>query len=160
GSTFSDRFVWVYRQNGSGPGGLTTVACAGAYFNGQSSATFSVQAGTTYYIQAGGVFSWSTGTLDLSVQSVPPPANDDLADAGSIGTLPFSDTADLTAATTEPAGPSPGSGCFGTSNSVWYSFTPATTGSITSSVDQYGDGIAVYTGSSLGGLSRVGCTSW
>jgi hypothetical protein len=64
-STFFDRFLWVYRQDGSGFGGLTTIACASPYYNGQSTVTFSVQAGKTYYLQAGGVFSYSSGTLNL-----------------------------------------------------------------------------------------------
>src|SRR2546421_4956884 len=59
GSSFSDRIVYVYRQDGSGFGGLSTVACASPYYNGQSSATFQVQAGKTYYLQAGGFFSYS-----------------------------------------------------------------------------------------------------
>ena len=34
----------MYRQDGSGLGGLTTVACASPFYNGQSSTTFTVQA--------------------------------------------------------------------------------------------------------------------
>jgi PKD repeat protein len=155
-STFFDRFVWVYRQDGSGFGGLTTIACASPYYNGQSAATFTVEAGKTYYLQAGGVFSYSTGTLNLSLEAIPPPENDDFAGATSIGALPFSNTQDLTGATLEAGEPAPA--CFSTSNTVWYSFTAGTTQSIMATVDEYGVGIAAYTGSSLSALSSVGCS--
>src|SRR5438046_1192732 len=43
-STFFDRILYVYRQGGSGFGGLTGVACASPYYNGVSNATFHVEA--------------------------------------------------------------------------------------------------------------------
>jgi PKD repeat protein len=156
-SSFFDRILYVYRQDGSGFGGLSTIACASPYYNGQSSATFSVEAGKTYYLQVGSFYSFSTGTLNLSVEAIPPPPNDDFANATSIGALPFSGTEDLSAAAVEPGEPGPG--CFGTNNTVWFSFTAGTTQSLTATIDQYGAGIASYTGNSLSGLSQVGCTS-
>src|SRR5207244_12317908 len=87
-SSFSDPILYVYQQNGSGFGGLSTLACASPYYNGLSSATFHVQAGTTYYIQVGGFYSWSSGTLNLAVTAILPPANDDFASATSISAFP------------------------------------------------------------------------
>src|SRR4029077_1967098 len=53
-SSFFDRVLYVYRQNGSGFSGLATVGCASPYFNGLSSVTFNASAGVTYYLQGGG----------------------------------------------------------------------------------------------------------
>jgi hypothetical protein len=53
-----------------------------------------------------------------------PPANDDVADATIIGGLPYSDTVDLSAASTEPGEPDP---CLGSpGRSAWYVVTPST----------------------------------
>ena len=67
------------------------------------SLTFNAQAGTTYYIQA----EWGSsgaGNLQLNLQAIPAPANDNFADAELIGALPFSATVDNTGATLEPDG--------------------------------------------------------
>ncbi len=40
---------------------------------------------------------------------------------------------------------------------MWYSFTPATTQSVTLRTDQYGAGVGVYTGTSLTNVSQVAC---
>ncbi len=161
GSSFFDRFLWVYRQDGTGLGGLNLIACASPYYNGASTTTFNVQAGKTYYLQAGGVFSSSTGTLSLSVQAIPPPANDNFANATAITAVPFTDGPDLTGATTETNEPTPS--CGGApSGSVWYAFTPPSTGSYTmDATANSGFGFvieyAAYTGSSLGSLSGAAC---
>lgn len=155
GSSFFDRIVYVYRQDGSGFGGLSTLACASPYYNGESSATFKVQAGKTYYLQAGGFFSYSTGTLTLSVQTIPPPPNDDFANATGVASVPFGDNSDLTAATVESGEPTPSCG-FQPQGTVWYSFTPSTAGSYTFDTSSYSE-FAAYTGSSLGGLSEKAC---
>lgn len=83
------------------------------------------------------------------MSQIPTPVNDDFANATAIGLLPFSDTQDLSAASTEPG--EPAATCFGSGNSEWYSFTPATTQSVMAT-SSYGAGIAVYTGNSLSGL--------
>ena len=116
--------------------------------------TFRATAGTTYHIQVGGYFA--SGTLQLTLSQVPPPPNDDFADATSIGLLPFSDTVNLTAATTQPSEPSPS--CVGLQNTAWYAFTPATTQSVTARIDQVGAGLGVYTGTSLADLTQVDCS--
>jgi PKD repeat protein len=83
------------------------------------------------------------------------PTNDDFTAAAPITAVPFSDTVDLSAATTQPSEPSPS--CTGLQNTVWYSFTPATSQSVTLRTDQYGAGVAAYTGTSLSNLSQVTC---
>jgi hypothetical protein len=57
-----------------------------------------------------------------SVALAAPPANDQLAAATGIGSLPASATVDLTEASTEVDEPA---GCFGPSQTAWWSFTPA-----------------------------------
>jgi PKD repeat protein len=158
GSTFIDRIEYVYRQDGSGFGGLTTIACASPYYNGASSATFPVEAGKTYYLQVGGFYSDSSGTLNLSVEAIPPPGNDDFANAASVSSIPYSDSPDLTGATLQSDEPMPSCG-YSPQSTVWYAFTPASSGSYivgTSTASFYPE-LAVYAGSALPTLSEVSC---
>src|SRR6266516_3542637 len=137
-------------------GSLNLVDCGNYYQGGK--VTISATAGTTYYFMAAsccGSGNNGGGTLQLSVSQVFPPGNDNFVNATPIGALPLSDTQDLSAATVESGEPGPG--CFGTNNTVWYSFTAQTTQSITATTNQYGVGIAAYTGNSLSNLSQVGC---
>ena len=154
-SSFFDRVVYVYQQTGSGFGGLSTVACASPYFNGSSSATFTATAGKTYYLQVGGFFSSSVGTLNLSVQAILPPPNDNFASATPVTSLPFSDSIDTTAATTEPGEPFP---CGSTGGTAWYTYTPPQTGSVTASAPApFSVQLAAYTGGAVGSLTSMGC---
>jgi hypothetical protein len=145
----------VYQQNGTGLSGLSFQDCIG--YGGSS--TFAAQAGTTYYFQVG---STGTGTFNFQfhVQQIPPPANDDFANATQVTAVPSSDTVSHpVAATLEPGEPG---ACFGgdQSGSVWWAFTPTASGPYSASVQGAVSGyttLAAYQGSSLGGLSQVGC---
>jgi PKD repeat protein len=151
-NTFNSLF-FIYEQEGTGFGGLVNLGCPG------NSGTFHLLADTTYYIQAGSAFSGG-GTLQLTVRQIPPPPNDDFANATAISpaALPFSDTQIATAATTEPGEPTPTcSARQPLPNSWWYSFTPTSAGSFTASSTGGAAVIAAYTGSSLANLSQVGC---
>lgn len=159
--TFGSNYDTVLSAWTGTQGSLTSVACNDDFNGAQSKITFPAAAGTTYYFMAArccGSGGNGGGNLQFSVNQLFPPGNDAFANATPISTLPFSDTQDLSTATVEPGEPGPG--CFGTSNTVWYSFTAGTTQSITASVNQYGDGIAAYTGSALASLSQVGCTPY
>jgi PKD repeat protein len=137
---------------------LNSVACNDDFSGSQSKITFAATAGTTYYFlvaQCCGSGGTGGGSLEFSLSQLAPPGNNDFANATPIGALPFSDTQDLTAATAEPA--EPGSGCFASDATVWYSFTAGTTQSVSATTDQFGAGVAAYTGNSLGSLSQVGC---
>jgi len=143
----------LWQSFGSGFGGLSFQRCL--FYGG--SLEFSASAGSTYYIQAG---SNNTGSalLQLNLQQVPPPANDNFANAGSIGTLPFSDNVDMSAATLEPGERTPAGAFTPITASVWYAFTPLVTESLSASANSccITPILAVYTGSSLTGLTQVG----
>jgi PKD repeat protein len=113
-----------------------------------------LDAGKTYYIQlATRFFFEGGGPLQFTMSAIPAPANDDFADATTIGSIPFEDVGQLTAATVEPGEPQP-SPYYPPAASVWYEFTPAASGSIMAN----GAGIAVaaYTGNALGNLELLG----
>jgi hypothetical protein len=137
----------AYQSNG---GGLGFMSCI---FGG--SLTFTANAGTTYYFQVGTYLSGSVH-IQLNVTQVPPPANDDFANAKAVGALPFTDTADMTAATTEPDEPvTPGG--LAIAGSAWYVFTATESESLTAnaSVCCATPTLAVYTGDSLASLTEV-----
>ena len=84
-----------------------------------------------------------------------PPSNDDISNATAITSLPFNDIVDISQATFAPTDVS---FCFGQAQSVWYQFTPATSGQVAfdSSLSNQPISIDVFTGSP-GALSFVGC---
>jgi PKD domain len=138
----------VWHQTGGGFGGLSSVGCTS--FGG--SVNWNAQGGQTYYIQAGSIFG-DAGTLHVNVNLIPPPPNDNFVDATAINSLPFSDTANLLAATVEPNEPSL---CNNTpTGTVWYSFTPSVSESVMATIN--GGAVAAYTGSSLTNLTSQGC---
>jgi PKD domain len=152
GSSY-DAIAMVYVVTGHGFGGLTPVACARRYNE--------LTAGTTYAIQvidenpAGG-----GGTLSLSIEQVMPPSNDAFASAAPVTSLPFTGHVDLTAATLEAGEPDAAS-CLGFPPliaSAWYAFTPSTEGQLQVFLEAgFENSAAVYTGSSLGTLTRLSC---
>ncbi|MEU9825350.1 PKD domain-containing protein [Micromonospora chersina] len=87
---------------------------------------------------------------DLTLAAV----NDDFAAALPVGALPYENVQDLSAATAEEGEPT---SCFGSTRTVWYSYTPTTTGMVTAGTGPDYPGIAVYTGSSLDSLTEVFC---
>jgi hypothetical protein len=148
-------FAVVYRaDSNNGFLGLTPIATL-AYvpYPGFS---FSVQAGKTYYIQGGesDPYGWAS-TLGLHLEVIPPPPNDNFADAISITSTPYSDSQNMAAATVESGEPMACGGPF--TQSTWYAFTPTTTGTY----GGYGvSGVNVYTGSSLSNLTSIACANW
>lgn len=152
-SDFSVGFV-AYEATGPGFAGLSSIACN--WFGGSSSVA--VNAGTTYYIQVGDAFGGS-GLMNLSVEELAAPSNDDFAAATPIGALPFSGTVDLSGATVEPGEPSPS----GTPvvASAWYSYTAVTDATVV--VPFFGNCCAqlgVYTGNSVPSLALIASGDW
>ncbi len=143
----------LWRSTGGGIGSLSFAGCLG--FGG--SMTASGSPGVTYYVQAGSV-SPGSANLQLSIEEVPPPPNDDFVNAAPIGTLPFSQTVAMLAATTEPLEPLTPPGGPTLSATAWWTFTPGESGSIL--IRPIGccagaSGIGVYTGTTLGALTAV-----
>jgi hypothetical protein len=143
----------VWQSFGPGIGSLSFAGCLGA----GGSMELSASANTTYYIQAGSV-SIGSARLQLDVAEVPRPANDDFANATQISSLPFSDTADRTGAGLENGEPTFPS-CGSISHTIWHAFTPTKDETLYAhgSASGVNSVIAVYTGSSLAGLTEVGC---
>ncbi len=95
-------------------------------------------------------------------QTVPgtPPANDNFANATVITALPYSNTLDPTAATTEFDEPLPGRGFSQPTGTIWYAFTPTESETVTASSFTFGTEVNIYTGASLASLSSLGCGSF
>ncbi|WBB81620.1 PKD domain-containing protein [Micromonospora sp. WMMD882] len=156
--TFGSSYDTVLSAWTGAQGSLGLVACNDDHSGGQSMVSFPATAGTTYYFMAArccGSGGDGGGALRFSVTQLLPPANDDFVDATAIDRLPFSDDRSLGAASREAGEPE--SPCFSQGGTIWYSFTPSTSGSVTARVEQYGVGVAAYTGASLTDLSPVGC---
>jgi PKD repeat protein len=158
-ATFYYQFLGAYRADGAGLTGLTNVGCA-SWAYGTSQTTFNVDAGKTYYIQAGSNFP-SSGSIGISVELIQAPANDDFAGATAVTSVPYSSTADTTAASVESGEPTPSCGYGGSASTVWYAFTPTISGSYSASTSGgFGTQTAVYTGSSLTSLSQIRCQAF
>src|SRR5262249_37836323 len=89
--------------------------------------------------------------------SAAPPTNDDFANATVISSLPFSDTVDVTDATSQASEPN----CTSPpdSRSAWYDYTPAADQTVRlDATGQSSTTLSVYTGSDVSSLSGVtGC---
>lgn len=135
-------------------GSLTLEACNEEY-DEESRVTFVATGGTTYYFMVASYFAAEAGELNFSVAEVARPENDTLAAAEAIDELPFSSVLDLDSASLEDGETS---ACVRTKKTVWYSFTPDTTGSVTARIGYWG-GVAAYRGTSLVDLTPMGCSS-
>ena len=115
-------FMNIYRANGSGISDVQLLSC----MSFGSPLNFLAEAGQTYYFQVG--FAFGEGTaIQVDLQQIFPPANDNFANAEAIASLPFTAITDTTATILEPNEPQ---FCLFADNSVWYSFTPTETMSV------------------------------
>jgi hypothetical protein len=158
-----DTVLAVY--TGFAVNGLTQVASnddtTGCGTNDRGSqVTFNAVAGTTYRISIRG-FLGTEGTFTLGLKM--PPQNDNFANAQALSGNSATSNGTTLAATRETGEPDhyvtspPDSDLWVGDHSVWYSWTAPFTGKVelntcTSKIDGI---LAVYTGSSLGTLSRV-----
>jgi PKD repeat protein len=149
-----------WQSSGVGFGGLSFVGCGSAI----EQRTFIPQAGATYYIQTGS--NNDTGFhLQLQVTQLQGPANDNFANATSVGSLPFTDHGvHIGNASVEPGENTFPNGAFTLLNStVWYTITPLTSQTLTASIFLFcctSPTIAVYSGNSLGSLTQVAGASF
>jgi hypothetical protein len=134
-------------------------ACTSPNTNG-SQVTFNAVAGTTYRISIRG-FGGSEGTFTLNLKM--PPQNDNFANARALSGNSATASGTTLAATRETGEPDhyvtnpPDSDLWVGDHSVWYRWTAPFTGKVelntcTTNIDSI---LALYTGSSLGTLSRV-----
>ena len=158
GSNF-DTALAVY--TGSTLTGLTNLNCnddiSGSDLDSRIVRT--VTAGTTYRIQAGG-YNGATGST-LVMRVIAPaactgPTGNCFSTAVAITAVPYTNSKSTTGATLETGEPRP---CGSIGGTVWYTYTPSTSGTkITDTVGSaYDTVLAVYTGSTLTGLTLVGC---
>jgi hypothetical protein len=162
-STAGSNYDTVLSAWTGSPGALNLFACndnAGDTL--QSQLVLPLAGGTTYYFMVTlccGTGRTGGGTLNMTLDPVPAPVNDNFADATPITAIPATQTVDLTAATTESGEPLTVCNT-DVQNTAWYSFTATATQSVTARLDQFEASLAVYTGASLGALSQVSCRSF
>lgn len=147
----------VAAYTGTSLAALTEVRCTAA-FGGK--ATFLAEAGTTYHFQVDGLFG-QTGSVEFRLEAIPPPPNDDFADATAIAALPYTAAVDLTSASRETGEALATCAPFENpeGRTAWFTFTPNETASLTASIVNAPTTpvVAAYTGSSLASLTEVSC---
>jgi len=151
GSTYDTVLaVWT-----GSPGSFVNQGCNDNFSGTLSQVQFDAGAGTTYFIEAASPSAAVSGTLILSVFQ---PAQDDFNGAKTLSrpSAVTVNTASAGVSNDDPAAPA--CGLAPGSNSVWYKFTPSTSGlvsldSFSSTYDTY---LAVWSGS-RGALSLVAC---
>ena len=147
-------FLAVY--TGNSVDSLTQINCT----NWGVSIQVNVSPGTTYYLQVGSLYPGDYGNVTVYLNFTPAPPNDDFANAMVVGSLPFTNTVNNYAASTEPGEPSPD--CIWDMNrTIWYSYTPGESGSYTFQRNGFYYGfMAVYTGSALNQLTQLWCAAF
>lgn len=127
--------------------------------NGTDAAALSValKAGTTYWFMVA-TNQPDAANLHFSLQEtspLPPVRGDEFDSATQITSTPYSDTLDASGATAAADDPTD---CYGKNASVWYAFTPGTSGTATISTagSTYDTAVGIYTGS-RGALSQLAC---
>jgi peptidyl-Asp metalloendopeptidase len=146
--------VWTGNE-----GSLTNVACNDDFNGLQSQVMIHGAAGTTYYIEVASFNPDAAGWLDLHVSTiVPPPSNDDIVSATMIG-LPYLNWINIEGATTDVTDPvlpcGPGTQAY---QSVWFRYTPASSGEVVLSTytSGYDTVLAVWSGTE-GDLTNIAC---
>jgi hypothetical protein len=160
----------VLRLQATGQSSTTLAVYTGSAVNSLSSVTgcsyfgqpvmLNATGGATYHIRVAAFPFDAGGLLTLDVEEVPPPPNDDFANATIVSSLPFSDTADTTAASVESGEPTPSCGYGQSAGTVWWAFTPSQSGSYSASASGFSAQVAAYTGSGLASLSEIGCRAF
>lgn len=152
-----DTLLAVY--TGTTVGGLAPVASADDGCGSTSRLLFTVTADTTYQIAIDGAnrgWGTATGQFTLSWAPVTPPANDAFAAAQVISGANGSATGSNLGASKEPGEPDHAGHAGGAS--VWYRWTATTNRTIrfdTCTGTEFDTLLAVYTGTSVNGLTEV-----
>ncbi len=152
----SDFDTLLAAYTGSAVNGLTEVASNDDGVGQTSWVTLQASASTLYRIRVDG-FAGDVGTINLQIDEVPAPPNDDLANAIVLSGRSAARTGDTnTAATLEPGEPDTVAGAPGGA-SVWYRWTAPVTGlaRIDTTTSDFDTLLAAYTGSAVNGLTAV-----
>ena len=151
GSNFDTALAVYWSPSGSTTqfSSLTSLGCFDNSGNSlQAEVILTPVAGQTYYIQIGGS-NWNTGSLNVQMDVIVPPANDNLSSSWPI-TTNSSDWVVSTSGASVETGETSYCASFG--NTVWYRWTPQTTGIAT--VTTYGSDfdtvLSIYSGPSSG----------
>jgi PKD repeat protein len=148
----------IYQSDGGGIDSLSFRTCVG----NNIPYTFLASAGQTYYLQVG-TYGGSDGTIQVNMEQLPPPANDNFADAANIDSLPFSTPFDFSAATLESGEPVATTCPFALSphSTLWYVFQPAQDGPLTALLPGASGSpfMAVYSGTNFNDLSELECVA-
>lgn len=147
----------IYRATGSGFSNLQIITCT--IFD---SPLFLAEAGQTYYIQAGSV-SGTFGNVQINLEQVPPPVNDNFASATPIISLPSVVDFDISAATFQNNEKSPSCAYPAPPyQTVWFTYTATQDGSISASIPNFNFSpfIAAYSGPDLNNLIESGCNQY
>ena len=159
GSAINNGEVSIYRSSGPGLSGLQFVTCAP--FN-TGSTSFIAEAGQTYYLQVGSAFG-EEGAIQINLARIPPPGNNNFANAISISSLPSAIDFDTTGATFESGEPVPA--CAYPSppyRSIWFAFTATQDRYVTASLPRFGfpPFLAIYNGTGFYDLTELGCSQY
>jgi len=125
-----------------------------------NSQPFIAEAGQTYYLQVGFASS-EVGSVQINLENVLPPANNDFASAISIDTFPS--TTDFTNIGARMESGEPGLSCdYGSpsaQSTIWFSYTATQDETISASIfnSTFPPIWAVYSGTSLNELTELGC---
>lgn len=173
GTGFGSNSVVVMNPDVGGTAFLTPSSATSTQLVATIPATFMASFGSTNSVGVqspppGGGLTVTTQTVTLPTFTViaSAPTNDNFANATSITGNTFTDTRDSSGATTQTTDPIPPCSqnsqipfVTGTSNTIWYKFTPASNGTITD-VDTIGSSydtvLSIWTGTS-GSLTGVAC---
>lgn len=120
---------------------------------------FTVNAGQEYSLMVSS-YSPGGGALQFHATFYTPPSNDNFANATAFSRLPFTDTGNNFAATTEPTDPVPSCGAsLAPTYTIWYSYTPAVNETVTADTigSSYDTILSAYTGTAPQGFTEVAC---
>ncbi|MFT7841214.1 PKD domain-containing protein [Saccharothrix sp. BKS2] len=121
--------------------------------------TFRATAGTTYHFFVAG-YDVTGGALRFNLAAVAPAPNDAFAAAEPVTALPHVARPDLSTATFEADEPESSCVDAETVPSVWYSYTPVVTTSVTARVEHTDTAVTVYTGAAPHELTQVACKAF
>ena len=149
-----NQFGWVAVYTGTAVNALTLVA------GGEQNCLVNLSAtsGVTYRIAVDS-FDTEGDAFTLEIRQLTPPTNDNFANALAVGpTLPVNQAGTNVDATAEAGEPDHSDSHSAPFQSVWYTFTPTSSGPVELDVcDHAGFGawVVAYTGSALNSLTRV-----